>query len=33
MKRIYKCLECGALHSDDYPFCHMCGADMRGGKA
>lgn len=29
-ERGYECSECGALHSDDYPFCHMCGADMRG---
>lgn len=28
-ERGYVCSECGALHSDDYPFCHMCGADMR----
>lgn len=28
-ERGYECSECGALHSDDYPFCHMCGADMR----
>jgi rubrerythrin len=28
-ERGYLCSECGALHSDDYPFCHMCGADMR----
>ena len=28
-ERGYVCSECGALHSDDHPFCHMCGADMR----
>lgn len=28
-ERGYVCSVCGALHSDDYPFCHMCGADMR----
>ena len=28
-ERGYVCSECGALHADDYPFCHMCGADMR----
>ena len=32
-ERGYVCSVCGALHSDDYPFCHMCGADMRGGRA
>lgn len=31
-ERGYECSECGALHSDDYPFCHMCGADMRDRK-
>lgn len=28
-ERGYECSVCGALHVDDYPFCHMCGADMR----
>lgn len=28
-ERGYVCSKCGALHQDDYPFCHMCGADMR----
>lgn len=28
-ERGYECNKCGALHVDDYPFCHMCGACMR----
>lgn len=30
-ERGYVCSECGALHRDDYPFCHMCGAEMYMG--
>ena len=28
-ERGYICSMCGALHIDEYPFCHMCGTDMR----
>ena len=28
-ERGYECSKCGELHQSDYPFCHMCGADMR----
>lgn len=28
-ERGYECSKCGALHVTDFPFCHMCGADMR----
>ena len=31
-ERGYECSKCGTLHVDDYPFCHMCGADMGGGR-
>lgn len=27
-ERGYECSKCGALHVDDYPFCHMCGVYM-----
>ena len=26
-----KCKLCGGTDVDDYPFCHLCGADMREG--
>lgn len=28
-ERGYECSKCREVHLSDYPFCHMCGADMR----
>lgn len=28
-ERGYECNKCREVHLSDYPFCHMCGADMR----